>query len=55
MSMCELTVVCSFVADDRKNLKRSYQKVQEEEEEEDDDYRGHYSPHETDTAAPQLV
>lgn len=41
--------------DDRKNLKRSYQKVQEEEEEEDDDYRGHYSPHETDSAAPQLT
>ncbi|XP_051517155.1 regulation of nuclear pre-mRNA domain-containing protein 1B-like [Myxocyprinus asiaticus] len=42
-------------ADDRKKLKRSYQKVQEEEEEEDDDYRGHYSPHETDVAAPQLT
>lgn len=42
-------------SDDRKNLKRSYQKVQEEEEEEDDDYRGHYSPRETDAAAPQLV
>lgn len=42
-------------ADDRKNLKRSYQKVQEEEEEEDDDYRGHYSPRETDAAAPQLT
>ncbi|XP_026093122.1 regulation of nuclear pre-mRNA domain-containing protein 1B-like isoform X2 [Carassius auratus] len=42
-------------ADDRKNLKRSYQKVQEEEEEEDDDYRGHYSPQETDAAAPQLT
>ncbi|XP_059384446.1 regulation of nuclear pre-mRNA domain-containing protein 1B-like isoform X2 [Carassius carassius] len=42
-------------ADDRKHLKRSYQKVQEEEEEEDDDYRGHYSPQETDAAAPQLT
>ncbi|TRY98620.1 hypothetical protein DNTS_005293 [Danionella cerebrum] len=49
-------------ADDRKNLKRSFQKVQqqqqqqeEEEEEEDDDYRGHYSPRETDAAAPQLT
>ncbi|XP_073679065.1 regulation of nuclear pre-mRNA domain-containing protein 1B isoform X2 [Garra rufa] len=42
-------------ADDRKNLKRTYQKVQEEEEEEDDDYRGHYSPQETDAAAPQLT
>ncbi|XP_077074132.1 regulation of nuclear pre-mRNA domain-containing protein 1B isoform X1 [Siphateles boraxobius] len=41
--------------DDRKNLKRSYQKVQEEEEEEDDDYRVQYSPHETDAAAPQLT
>ncbi|XP_026055408.1 regulation of nuclear pre-mRNA domain-containing protein 1B-like isoform X1 [Carassius auratus] len=41
--------------DDRKHLKRSYQKVQEEEEEEDDDYRGHYSPQETDAAAPQLT
>ncbi|XP_065125222.1 regulation of nuclear pre-mRNA domain-containing protein 1B [Paramisgurnus dabryanus] len=43
--------------DERKSLKRSYQKVQvqEEEEEEDDDYRGHYSPRETDAAAPQLT
>uniref|UniRef100_A0A8C1D0Y7 Regulation of nuclear pre-mRNA domain containing 1B n=1 Tax=Cyprinus carpio carpio TaxID=630221 RepID=A0A8C1D0Y7_CYPCA len=41
--------------DNRKHLKRSYQKVQEEEEEDDDDYRGHYSPQETDAAAPQLT
>lgn len=50
-----ITVVCFLVSDERKNLKRSYQKIQEEEEEEDDDYRGHYSPGETDAAAPQLV
>ncbi|KAI7794723.1 regulation of nuclear pre-mRNA domain-containing protein 1B isoform X2 [Triplophysa rosa] len=43
-------------ADGRKNLKRSYQKIQEEEEEEeDDDYRAQYSPQETDAAAPQLT
>ncbi|XP_051956446.1 regulation of nuclear pre-mRNA domain-containing protein 1B-like [Xyrauchen texanus] len=47
--------ITSAATDDRKNLKRSYQKVQEEEEEEDDDYRGHYSPRETDAAAPQLT
>uniref|UniRef100_A0A8C2BUH9 Regulation of nuclear pre-mRNA domain containing 1B n=1 Tax=Cyprinus carpio TaxID=7962 RepID=A0A8C2BUH9_CYPCA len=41
--------------ENRKHLKRSYQKVQEEEEEDDDDYRGHYSPQETDAAAPQLT
>uniref|UniRef100_A0A672P066 Regulation of nuclear pre-mRNA domain-containing protein 1B-like n=1 Tax=Sinocyclocheilus grahami TaxID=75366 RepID=A0A672P066_SINGR len=53
--LVELKVACCFLVDDRKNLKRSYQKVQEEEEEEDDDYRGHYSPQETDAAAPQLT
>lgn len=51
----EITVGCFLVTDEKKNLKRSYQKIQEEEEEEDDDYRGHYSPGETDAAAPQLV
>ncbi|KAG7323432.1 hypothetical protein KOW79_013134 [Hemibagrus wyckioides] len=43
-------------ADEKKGLKRTFQKVQEEEEEDDDDdYRAHYSPHETDGAGPQLT
>lgn len=43
--------------DEKKSLKRSFQKVQPEEEEEDDDddYRMNYSPRETDATAPQLV
>ncbi|XP_036389777.1 regulation of nuclear pre-mRNA domain-containing protein 1B [Megalops cyprinoides] len=44
-------------SEERKGIKRSYQKVQEEEEEEedDDDYRGHFSPRETDSTGPQLT
>ncbi|MCJ8742037.1 hypothetical protein PDJAM_G00077560 [Pangasius djambal] len=43
-------------ADEKKGLKRTFQKVQEEEEEDDDDdYRAQYSPHETDTTGPQLT
>lgn len=45
-----------FIADEKKGLKRTFQKVQEEEEEDDDDdYRAQYSPHETDATGPQLV
>uniref|UniRef100_A0A8C9S6J0 Regulation of nuclear pre-mRNA domain containing 1B n=1 Tax=Scleropages formosus TaxID=113540 RepID=A0A8C9S6J0_SCLFO len=42
---------------ERKGTKRSYQKVQEDEdeEEEDDDYRGHYSPRDTDATTPLLT
>ncbi|MGH0161100.1 UNVERIFIED_CONTAM: hypothetical protein FKN15_040551 [Acipenser sinensis] len=43
--------------EEKKALKRTYQKIQEveeEEEEEDDDYRGHYSPRDNDTTAPLL-
>ncbi|XP_053500045.1 regulation of nuclear pre-mRNA domain-containing protein 1B isoform X2 [Ictalurus furcatus] len=44
------------VADEKKGLKRTFQKVQEEEEEDDDDdYRAQYSPHETDATGPQLT
>ncbi|XP_017578531.1 regulation of nuclear pre-mRNA domain-containing protein 1B isoform X1 [Pygocentrus nattereri] len=44
-------------ADEKKGLKRSFQKIQEEEEEEDDDddYRTHYSPRETEAGGPQLT
>ncbi|KAG2461632.1 RPR1B protein, partial [Polypterus senegalus] len=39
------------VIEEKKTVKRTYQKIQEEEEEEDDDYRGHYSPQDNDTTA----
>ncbi|KAG5838034.1 regulation of nuclear pre-mRNA domain-containing protein 1B isoform X1 [Anguilla anguilla] len=46
-------------SEEKKAVKRSYQKVQEgeeeEEEEEDDDYRGHFSPRESDSTGPQLT
>lgn len=43
-------------AEEKKAIKRSYQKIQEEEEEEeDDDYRGHYSPRDSDASTPLLV
>ncbi|XP_076840806.1 regulation of nuclear pre-mRNA domain-containing protein 1B isoform X2 [Brachyhypopomus gauderio] len=43
-------------AEEKKGLKRSFQKVQEEEEEDDDDdYRTQYSPRETDGTGPQLT
>ncbi|KAI5096140.1 regulation of nuclear pre-mRNA domain-containing protein 1B, partial [Silurus meridionalis] len=48
-------ILC-FVADEKKGLKRTFQKVQEEEEEDDDDdYRAQYSPHEADITGPQLT
>lgn len=51
---------CSMVskldpAEEKKAVKRSYQKIQEEEDDEDDDYRSHNSPHNTDISASQLV
>uniref|UniRef100_A0A1A8HPL3 Regulation of nuclear pre-mRNA domain containing 1B n=1 Tax=Nothobranchius korthausae TaxID=1143690 RepID=A0A1A8HPL3_9TELE len=45
-------------AEEKKPVKRSYQKIQQREEEEDDDdddYRSHMSPHNTETAANQLT
>jgi len=42
-------------AEEKKAVKRSYQKIQEEEDDEDDDYRSHASPHNADIAATQLV
>lgn len=42
-------------AEEKKAVKRTYQKVQEEEEEEDDDYRSHGSPRVTDTSGPMLT
>ncbi|XP_054630112.1 regulation of nuclear pre-mRNA domain-containing protein 1B isoform X2 [Dunckerocampus dactyliophorus] len=45
--------------EEKKPVKRTYQKIQqqqqEEEEDDDDDYRTHGSPHITDTSAPQLT
>lgn len=42
-------------AEEKKAVKRSYQKFQEDEDDEDDDYRSHNSPHNTDASATQLV
>lgn len=42
-------------AEEKKPVKRSYQKIQEEEEDEDDDYRSHNSPRNTGGSATQLV
>ncbi|XP_028307747.1 regulation of nuclear pre-mRNA domain-containing protein 1B [Gouania willdenowi] len=42
-------------SEEKKAVKRSYQKIQEEEEDEDDDYRSHISPHNTDSSAAQLT
>lgn len=55
-----LSDVCSSVskldsAEEKKPVKRSYQKIQEEEDDEDDDYRSHISPCNTDISATQLV
>ncbi|XP_023283442.1 regulation of nuclear pre-mRNA domain-containing protein 1B isoform X1 [Seriola lalandi dorsalis] len=41
--------------EEKKAVKRSYQKIQEEEDDEDDDYRSHNSPHNTDVSATQLT
>ncbi|KAG7227002.1 hypothetical protein INR49_022348 [Caranx melampygus] len=42
-------------AEEKKAVKRSYQKFQEDEDDEDDDYRTQNSPHNTDASATQLV
>ncbi|TNN48599.1 Regulation of nuclear pre-mRNA domain-containing protein 1B [Liparis tanakae] len=42
-------------SEEKKAVKRSYQKIQEEEDDEDDDYRSHASPHNADLAATQLT
>ncbi|XP_034393632.1 regulation of nuclear pre-mRNA domain-containing protein 1B [Cyclopterus lumpus] len=42
-------------SEEKKAVKRSYQKIQEEEDDEDDDYRSHASPHNADIAATQLT
>ncbi|XP_030642006.1 regulation of nuclear pre-mRNA domain-containing protein 1B [Chanos chanos] len=41
--------------EEKRGSKRTFQKVQEEDEDDDDDYRGHFSPRETDTTGPQLT
>ena len=48
-------VFFDLLLEEKKPVKRTYQKVQEEEEEEDDDYRCHGSPHVIDASGPQLV
>ncbi|XP_028439813.1 regulation of nuclear pre-mRNA domain-containing protein 1B isoform X1 [Perca flavescens] len=42
-------------SEEKKAVKRSYQKIQEEEDDEDDDYRNHTSPHNSDISATQLT
>ncbi|XP_034732050.1 regulation of nuclear pre-mRNA domain-containing protein 1B isoform X1 [Etheostoma cragini] len=42
-------------SEEKKAVKRSYQKIQEEEDDEDDDYRNHISPHNSDISATQLT
>ncbi|XP_051281077.1 regulation of nuclear pre-mRNA domain-containing protein 1B isoform X1 [Dicentrarchus labrax] len=42
-------------SEEKKAVKRTYQKIQEEEDDEDDDYRSHNSPHNTDITATQLT
>ncbi|XP_047226052.1 regulation of nuclear pre-mRNA domain-containing protein 1B isoform X1 [Girardinichthys multiradiatus] len=42
-------------SEEKKAIKRSYQKIQEDEEDDDDDYRSHISPHTTDSSATQLT
>lgn len=41
--------------EEKKAVKRSYQKIEDDEDEDDDDYRSHISPHNTDSSATQLV
>uniref|UniRef100_A0A3Q1IAS7 CID domain-containing protein n=1 Tax=Anabas testudineus TaxID=64144 RepID=A0A3Q1IAS7_ANATE len=40
---------------EKKPVKRGYQKIQEDEDDEDDDYRSHTSPRNTDASAAQLT
>ncbi|XP_071399346.1 regulation of nuclear pre-mRNA domain-containing protein 1B isoform X4 [Centroberyx affinis] len=42
-------------AEEKRPVKRTYQKVQEEEEDEDDDYRSHSSPRNSDASATLLT
>lgn len=42
-------------AEEKRAVKRTYQKIQEEEDEEDDDYRSHSSPRNTGAAVTQLT
>ncbi|XP_008411694.1 regulation of nuclear pre-mRNA domain-containing protein 1B [Poecilia reticulata] len=42
-------------AEEKKAVKRSYQKIQEDEEDDDDDYRSHISPRNSDSSANQLT
>ncbi|XP_029362051.1 regulation of nuclear pre-mRNA domain-containing protein 1B isoform X2 [Echeneis naucrates] len=44
-----------WTTEEKKAVKRSYQKIQEDEEDEDDDYRSHNSPRNMDASATQLT
>lgn len=51
-----ITLLWSLTVEEKKPVKRTYQKIhQEEEEDEDDDYRSISSPRNTDASANQLV
>lgn len=47
--------MCIKNAEEKKAVKRSYQKIHEDEDDDDDDYRSHVSPHSTNNSATQLV
>uniref|UniRef100_A0A3Q1F2N8 Regulation of nuclear pre-mRNA domain containing 1B n=1 Tax=Acanthochromis polyacanthus TaxID=80966 RepID=A0A3Q1F2N8_9TELE len=42
-------------SEEKKAVKRSYQKIQEDEDDDDDDYRSHISPHNADSSTEELV
>lgn len=44
-----------YSVEEKKPVKRSYQKIQEDEDDEDDDYRSHISPRNSTATATQLV
>lgn len=50
-----ISALCHLFAEEKKAVKRSYQKIQEDEEDDDDDYRNHTSPRNSDSSANQLV
>ncbi|XP_056129740.1 regulation of nuclear pre-mRNA domain-containing protein 1B isoform X2 [Lampris incognitus] len=50
-----VTTNSKVIAEEKRAMKRSYQKIQEDEDDEDDDYRSHTSPRSTDATATQLT
>lgn len=45
----------SYSSEEKKPVKRTYQKIQEDDDDDDDDYRSHISPRNTGSTANQLV